>query len=171
MKLFPVQHLEPIALGGGSPASRCRQIRRSCRRRRRSAGSSTFPRLLTGDFTAIFGCRAYRSAPSLPSPPGRPYPVFIPRSESEMKICRKPTFCHAESFRSTMQKIGSVFFNFLCHLLSEIPFETLNTLSARSRLFCQRPEIIPGRYALIRKTIEPPSSNPLARHRTISGRH
>lgn len=163
MKLFPVQHLEPIALAGGSPASRCRQIRRSCRYRR-SAGSSTFLRLLRGDFTALFGCRAYRSAPPLPSLPGRPYPVFMPRpcttdqSESEMKICRKPTFCHAESFRSAVQKIGSVISN----LLSELPFETLDTLSERSRLFCQRPEIIPGRYASIRKTIEPPSTNPLA---------
>lgn len=60
-------------------------------------------------------------------------------------------------------------FFLISHLLSELPFETLNTLSDRPRFFCERPEIIPGRYALISKTIEPPSSKPLARRRTVSG--
>lgn len=115
--LFLGRKLQNEAVPCSTPGADCSRQGLSCEQVRcRSAASPTFLRLLTGDFTAIFGCRAYRSAPPLPSPPRRPYRVFLPRpcttdqSESEMKICQKPTFCHAESFRSTVQKIGSGFF-------------------------------------------------------------
>lgn len=122
---FRGRKLPNEAVSCSTPGADCSRWGLSCERETdlqelpspQVSGFVNFPPALDGRFHGRLRLPRIPIAPPLPSPPRRPYCVFIPcpcttdQSESEMKICRKPTFCHAESFRGTVRKIGLFVFN------------------------------------------------------------